>query len=501
MENLLTGFSVVLQPMNIGMILLGMVIGLIVGILPGIAGATTVALIIPLTFTMDPTSGILIMVALYVTSTYGGSITSILFKIPGEGPSIVTTFDGYELTRKGKAGLALSVAIFSSCLGGIFGTIVLIFLAPWLASVALNFGEAEYFSMAILGLSIAAGIGTGSPAKNVMATCAGLFLATWGVDDATGYQRFTFGNSSLILGITFIPAAIGLFAVGEVIEMVDESLGVTEKRTKAQTNVKIGLPPFGEVWRMKWLYLRSAIVGTFIGILPGVGALTASFFGYSEAVRWSKHPDKFGTGIVDGVAAPETANNAACGGAMVPLLTLGIPGSATTAVMIGAFMIHGIRPGPLMIYEQAKMMYAIFAGMFLSNVLIVLAAIMGIKVFVKVLNVSYSKIGAAILLFAVVGSYSMRNSLTDVWITFAFGLLSYFMKKFGFGLAPMVLAMVLGPICETSLQRAMIIADYDPLFLVTRPISGSLLALTVLSFLYPVFRDKIFKGSKGSPTE
>ncbi len=493
MENLLLGFSIVFQPTNIIMITVGMLIGLIVGILPGIGGPMMVALLIPLTFTMNPISGILIMVALYVTSTYGGCITAILFKIPGEGPAIVTTFDGYELTRKGQAGLALSVAVFSSCLGGMFGTFVLIFLAPWLSEVALNFGEAEYFAMSVLGLSVAAGIGGGSTFKNLLSAFAGLFLATWGVDQMTGQQRFTFGTESLEMGITFIPAAIGLFAIGEVIEMVESSLRKGEKRMKTQTRIKLGFPPILEIWRMKWLYLRSAFIGTFVGILPGVGALTASFFGYSEAVRWPKHPEKFGTGIVDGVAAPETANNAACGGAMVPLLTLGIPGSATTAVMIGAFMIHGIRPGPMMIFQQPAMMNGIFAGMFVSNILLVLAALLGIKVFVRLLDISYSKVGPAILLFAVIGSYALRNAMTDVWITLAFGVLSYFMRKFQFGLAPMVLALVLGPLCETSLSRAMIIADYNPLFLVSRPISGSLIALSFLSFLYPFIRDRIMK--------
>jgi putative tricarboxylic transport membrane protein len=491
MENLILGFSIVLQPMNMAMITVGMLVGLIVGILPGIGGPMMVALIIPLTFHMTPISGILIIVALYVTSTYGGCITAILFKIPGEGPAIVTTFDGYELTRQGKAGLALSVAIFSSCLGGMFGTFVLIFLAPWLSEVALTFSEAEYFAMAVLGLSVASGIGGGSTLKNLMSALLGLFLATWGMDAATGQHRFTFGTDALQMGITFIPAAIGLFAIGEVIEMVESHMGGGERRMKTQTRVKLGFPPILEIWRMKWLYLRSACVGTFVGILPGVGAMTASFFGYSEAVRWSKTPEKFGTGIIDGVAAPETANNAACGGAMIPLLTMGIPGSATTAVMIGAFMIHGIRPGPMMIFEQPDMMNGIFAGMFISNILLVVAALLGIKVFVRLLDIEYSKVGPAILLFAVIGSYALRNSMTDVWITLGFGVLSYFMRKFNFGLAPMVLALVLGPLCETSLQRAMLMADYNPFYLVTRPISGTLLAISVLSYFYPFIRDKL----------
>lgn len=496
MEQLLIGFWTVLQPVNIVMLLIGMVLGMIIGILPGVGGPMGVALLIPFTFTMEPIQGILIMVALYVTSTYGGSITSILFKIPGEAPAIVTTFDGYELTKKGQSGRALGVAIFSSCLGGIFSVIVLILIAPRLSAVALKFGEAEYFAMALLGLSVCAGIGGGSVKKNALSVLAGLFLATWGIDEVTGHPRFTFDTSGLLMGITFIPAAIGLFAIGEVFECVETTLKKKgEEGYVIQERVRLGLPPLKDLLRMKWLYLRSAVLGTFLGILPGIGATTASFFGYSEAVRWSRDPKKFGTGIIDGVAAPETANNAACGGAMVPLLTLGIPGSATTAVMIGAFVIHGIRPGPMMIVQQAKLVYAIFAGLFFSNLLIILGGILGIKFLVKVLDLSYSKIGAGILLFAVIGSYSMRNSMADVWITFGFGLMSYFMRRYGYGLAPMVLGMILGPLCETSLQRAMIIADYDPLFLITRPISGSLLALSVLSFLYPWIR-RLIKGKE-----
>jgi putative tricarboxylic transport membrane protein len=493
MGNVLAGFITVFQPLNSLLIFVGMLTGLAVGILPGIGGPMVIALFIPLTFSLNPTSAILLMVVLYVTAVYGGSITAILFKIPGEGPAIVTTFDGYELTKKGQAGLALSTALFSSCLGGLFGTIVLIFLAPWLSSVALNFGDPEYFAMALLGLSVASGIGGGSTLKNILSALTGLFLATWGLDPIAGEHRFTFGSAKLLMGITFVPAAIGLFALGEVIETVETSLRSESDPEQAQTKVKIGLPPFLETWRMKFLYLRSAIIGTFVGILPGVGAVTASFFGYSEAVRWSKYPEKFGTGIVDGVAAPETANNAACAGAMVPLLTMGIPGSANTAVMIGAFMIHGIRPGPLLIYQQAEMMNAIFAAMLLSNLLLILAAIIGIKLLVKILEVSYSKVGPAIVLFSIIGSYAIRNSVVDVWVMFGFGIMSYFMRKYRFGLAPMILGMILGPLLETSLHRGMIIADYNFYNFLARPITAPLLAVAVLSFIYPLLKGKISK--------
>ncbi|MDB4444423.1 tripartite tricarboxylate transporter permease [bacterium] len=487
---------IILQPTNILMMLIGMVLGMIVGIVPGIAGPMAVALIIPFTFTMEPIQGILIMITLYVTCTYGGSITAILFKIPGEAPSIVTTFDGYELTKKGQAGKALGVAIFSSFLGGIFGVIVLMLIAPQLSAFALNFGDAEYFAVSILGLSMCTGMGGGSAQKNVLSALAGLFLATWGMHEETGAQRFTFASTGLLMGITFVPAILGLFAVGEVLEQTEILLKKSGDGRTSQQRVKLGIPPWKDIFRMRWLYLRSAVIGTFLGTLPGAGGTTASFFGYSEAVRWAKHPEKFGTGIIEGVAAPETANNAACGGAMIPLLTLGIPGSAVTAVMIGAFMIHGIRPGPMMIFQQPDLTYAIFAGLLFSNLLIILGGIIGVRYIVKILDVSYAKIGPAILLFCVIGSYALNNSMTDVWVTFAFGVVGYLMRKYGYGLAPMVLGMILGPLCETSLQRALFMSDYNPMILIARPISGSVLVLSVLSFFYP-FIMKFIKSKKG----
>jgi putative tricarboxylic transport membrane protein len=490
MEQLLTGFWIVVQPVNLLMLLIGMMLGLIVGVLPGVGGPMGVALLIPITFTMQPIQGILIMVALYVTATYGGSITSILFKIPGEAPAIVTAFDGYEMTKKGQAGKALGTAIFSSCLGGTFSVIVLVFTAPMLASVALKFGDAEYFAMAVLGLSVSAGIGGGTFKKNAIAAMMGLFFATWGIDEITGHPRYTFGTSELLMGLTFIPAAIGIFAIGEVFEHIETELKRSGgKGFHTQEKVRVGLPTLAEMVRMKWLYLRSAILGTLVGILPGVGATTASFFGYSEAVRWSKEPRKYGTGIIEGVAAPETANNAACGGAMVPLLTLGIPGSGVTAVMIGAFVIHGIRPGPMMMAQQPKLVYAIFAGLFISNFLIIIAGLIGIRFMVKVLDVRYSRIGPAILLFAVVGSYALRNSMVDVWISVAFGVLGYFMRKYKFGLAPLILGLILGPLCETSFQRAMVMANYNPMTFVNRPISAGLLLVALASTLYPLIKD------------
>jgi len=496
----LFGFQNVLMPVNLLAMVIGMLIGLLIGILPGLGGPMAVALIIPFTFNLEPITGILIMISLYCTATYAGSITAILFKIPGEAPSIMTILDGHEMAKKGQAGKALGTAIFASTLGGIMSSILLAAISIPLSNIALKFGDAEYFAMAIMGLSVCSGIGGKSILKNIMAAALGLFLATFGTSPISGMQRFTFGASGLLMGITFIPAVIGLFAISEVFEEVEKSLkeGRREGYQK-QEKVKIGLPSWGEIKYLKWTLLRSGIIGAFVGILPGVGATTAAFFGYSEAVRWSKHPERFGTGIIEGIAAPEAANNAATGGAMVPLLTLGIPGSAVTAVMIGAFLLHGLRPGPMMMIQQPKLIYSIFVGYFFSNLLIILAGIIGIKFLARVMDFPYHKIGPSILLFAIVGSYALNNSMSDVYVTLAFGFAGYVLKKVGFGMAPLVLGMILGDLAEVSLRRAMLLSDFDPSVLITRPISGVLIGFAILSLCYP-FIQKFIVSKRRSKT-
>ncbi|MDI6755029.1 MAG: tripartite tricarboxylate transporter permease [Thermodesulfobacteriota bacterium] len=491
----LYGFQNVLQPVNILAMIVGMLIGLLIGILPGLGGTMAVALIIPFTFNMEPITGILIMLSLYCTATYAGSITAILFKIPGEAPAIMTILDGHEMAKKGQAGKALGTAIFASTLGGIISTILLAAVSIPLSTVAIEFGDAEYFAMAVMGLSVCSGIGGKSVLKNIMAAAMGLFLATFGTSSISGTQRFTFGYSGLLMGITFIPAVIGLFAISEVFEQVEKGLKEGRREGyKKQEKVRIGMPSWKEIKYLKWTFLRSGLIGTIIGILPGVGATTAAFFGYSEAVRWSKHPEKFGTGIIEGIAAPEAANNAATGGAMVPLLTLGIPGSAVTAVMIGAFMIHGLRPGPMMMLQQPKLVYSIFAGFFFSNLLIILAGIIGIKFVARLMDFPYYKVGPAILLFAVIGSYAMNNSMSDVYVTLAFGFFGYVMKRYGFGLAPLILGMILGDLAEVSLRRAMLLSNFDPTILITRPISAGFLIFSALSLCYPLIQKYLLKN-------
>ena len=491
------GTLTVLQPVNVLAMIVGMFIGLLIGILPGLGGTMAVALIIPFTFNLEPITGILVMISLYCTSTYSGSITAILFKIPGEAPAIMTILDGHEMAKKGQAGKALGTAMFASVLGGILSTVLLAAVSIPLSDVALEFGDAEYFALAVMGLSVCSGIGGKSVLKNIIAAVIGLFLATFGASPISGTHRFTFGASGLLMGITFIPAVIGLFAISEVFEQVEKGIrGGRRKGYEKQARVKIGLPSWAEIKYLKWTFLRSGLIGTIVGILPGVGGTTAAFFGYSEAVRWSKHPEKFGTGLIEGIAAPETANNAATGGAMVPLLTLGIPGSSVTAVMIGAFLVHGLRPGPMMMMQQPKLVYSIFAGYFFSNLLIILAGIIGIKFLARVMDFPYYKIGPAILLFAIIGSYAMNNAMSDVYVTLAFGFAGYVLKKLEFGLAPLILGMILGDIAEVSFRRAMLLANFDPTILITRPISGGLIGFAVLSLCYPLFQKYLVKKRK-----
>jgi putative tricarboxylic transport membrane protein len=334
---------------------------------------------------MDPTTAILLLVAIYASSVYAGSVSGILFRTPGAPEGVAATMDGHEMAKQGRAGEALGVDIFSSVTGGIFGTLMLALIAPQLAKVALEFGPSEYFAISVLGLSVVSSFGTQSELKALISVLMGLFIATIGIDRISGFNRFTFGTTTLLSGVSFVPAIIGLFAVAEVLNRIREMRGMEGIQARA----KAKLPSLKLINRLKGLLLRSSLIGTFIGILPGVGATTAAFVSYSEAVRWSKNPEKFGTGIPEGVAAPEAANNSACGGAMVPLLTLGIPGSAGTAIMLGAFLIHGLKPGPLLFMQQPVLVYSIFVGMLLANLSIIILAKLFIRYFSKVIELPY----------------------------------------------------------------------------------------------------------------
>lgn len=484
MEIWLLSLQTVFHPMILLLIFGGVMAGVMLGAIPGLNSPMGTALLIPFTFSMEPTSGLLLLTAVYCGGTFGGSISAILFNVPGAPEASVTGFDGYPMAKSGKAGKALGYAIMCSCLGGLFSVLVMQMVSPQLAKVALSFSEAEYFALALAALTLIASLGGDKMLKAFMVGCVGLLVATIGIDPMTSIERFTFGGDALMGGINFIPALIGAFAVGEILMTAEAGL---KKTGSAVISVSTELPSLVEMLRLKWTVLRSAVIGTLIGILPGVGATTASFVGYSEAVRWSKHPEKFGTGIPEGIAAPETCNNAAAGGAMVPLLTLGIPGSATTAVIIGGFMVHGLQPGPMLFLNQPELMYSIFISMYVANIFMLFSGMIVAKLFSNFRKIRYSILGPCIFVFATVGAFGISNSMIDVWVMFAFGLIGYVMKKFDFPIAPLIIALVLGELAEISLRRGMRMADNNLSEFLFRPIGGTILALTVITLLFTIY--------------
>ena len=497
LTDLLAGFYSCFIPGNFLALLGGTIAGIAAGAIPGLDCSVATALLITLTYKMTPSQAFVFLAGIYCGGVYGGQIPAILFRVPGASEAVMTTLDGYPMAQKGQAGKALGVGLLCSLLGGLFSCVILILLAPPLADFALEFGPAEYFGLSILGLSCISSLGARSQMKAILSGLFGLLLATVGLDQITGMARFTFGTGMLQGGISFIPAVIGLFAAAEVYNQISarryETGMVADKETTKK--VKVKLPSFSELWPIKWSILRSAIVGTWIGILPGVGATTAAIVGYATAVRFSKHPEKFGTGIIEGVAAPETANNAATGGAMVPLLALGIPGSATTAIMIGAFYLHGLQIGPMFLAQNKPLAYTIFAGMVLANFIFFVLGFFAIKAFAKVLKIRYPYLAANILAFCGVGAVAMGD-VYGMKMMFLFAVLGFFMEKYGYPVAPMVLGLVLGPIAEPALRRALLISDYDVWLVLTRPLTAGFLILSILSLLLPMIRS-FFSRQKG----
>jgi putative tricarboxylic transport membrane protein len=497
LSDLLMGFYSCFHPGNFLALVGGTVAGIIAGAIPGLDCSVATALLLPLTYKMTPSQAFVFLAGIYCGGVYGGQIPAILFRVPGASEAVMTTLDGYPMAQKGEAGKALGVGLLCSLLGGLFSCVILILLAPPLANFALEFGPAEYFALSVLGLSCISSLGAKSQTKAIISALLGLLFATVGIDQITGMQRFTFGTGMLQGGINFIPAVIGLFAAAEVYNQISQKryeIGIVTDKEKTK-KVKVKLPSISELWPIKWSMLRSAIVGTWIGILPGVGATTAAIVGYATAVRFSKHPEKFGTGIIEGVAAPETANNAATGGAMVPLLALGIPGSATTAIMIGAFYLHGLQIGPMFLQQHKPLAYTIFAGMTLANVIFFILGFFAIKAFAKVLELKYPYLAANILAFCGVGAVAMGD-IYGMKMMFIFAILGFFMEKYGYPVAPIVLGLVLGPIAEPGLRRALLIADYDVWLVLTRPITAFLLILSIFSLLTPLLRN-LFSRRKG----
>ncbi|MCL4488000.1 MAG: tripartite tricarboxylate transporter permease [Chloroflexi bacterium] len=485
-QNLALGFSVALSPQNLLFCFIGVLMGTLIGVLPGIGPVTGVALLIPITYGLNPTTAIITMAGLYYGAMYGGSTTSILLNVPGENSSVMTCLDGYAMARKGRAGPALGMAALASFIAGTFAVIMLSLIANPLADLAISFGPPEYFALTFLGLTLVTSLTGKSMIKGIISGLFGLLIASIGIDAISGAARFTYGNIYLLDGVGFIGVAVGLFAVSEVlcnIEAPMQSVFMQPKLTLRNLfpNLQDWKDSFGALW-------RGSILGFVVGVLPGAGATIASFMAYAAEKKASKHPEKFGTGAIEGVAAPEGANNAAAGGAMVPLLTLGIPGSGTTAVMMGALLIHGLRPGPLLFDNNPDFVWGLIASMYIGNIMLLVLNMPLIGIWVSLLRVPYRLLMPLVLIISAVGVYATDNMISDVWIMFVFGLIGYVMRKLEFHPAPVVLGLVLGPMVERSLRQALTMSHGSLAIFFARPMSAVLIILALLSLFTPVVR-------------
>jgi len=488
MENIFdligTALVSVLTWQTLLIILIGIIYGILAGAIPGISASIAVALLVPFTYNLDPSQAMILLTTVYGASSYGGSITAIMINTPGTPGSVVTTFDGYPLTRQGKPGLALGTSIISSASGGIFGTIILIIFSVPIAKLALSFGPPEYFALAILGLTIISSLSSDNLIKGLIATLLGLLLTTVGVDPFTGFPRFTFGMSELGDGFAFIPALIGLFAIGEVLIQAENFI----PKSKVIDQFSKQFPNWKMIRKLWKVIIKSSIVGTIIGAIPGAGGTVATFIAYDQAKKSSKSPEQFGKGSLEGVAAPEAANNAAVGGALIPLLTLGIPGSASSAVLIGALFMHGLVPGPELFIKQSDLVYGLFAALLIANIFMLIIGWWGNRLFVKVIAIPPAILLAIIPAFAVVGSYTINRSIFDVGTCICFGILGWLLKRNNIPTAPVVLGLILGFMVEANLRRTLLMGDYTLLF--TRPISAAMLILAIVSFIYPFMRKR-----------
>ncbi len=490
MDAFISSLSILFDPYLLLVILAGTVGGVLVGVLPGLSSTMATALLLPFTVTMAPLPAIALLSALYCAGTYGGSITAILINAPGAPPAAATALDGYPMALRGEAGRALGIATVASTIGGIFSVFVLIVAAPLLARVAYKFGAPEYFALAVFGLSMLASISGKSSVKNLIGGAFGVLISTIGVDFTTSVERFTFGLPELTEGIHFIPVMIGLFGGAELLAQA-ASLDVVYKRIAA---VAIRLPSRDDFRKVRGVIARSCGIGTFIGILPAEGGTVAAMIAYNEAKRWSKESDKFGQGAIEGIAGPEAANNAATGGAMVPTLALGIPGSATTAVILGALMVHGLRPGPYLFAEQPQLLYSIFIAMLIANVMFLGLGLAGAKVFARVTLIPRTFLWPAVFVLAVVGSYALAQSMIDVWIMLIFALLGFVFRRYEFSPAPIIMGLILGELVENSLKQSFLIFDHNLLLFFERPIAVLFFALTLAGLFGPVFVGKLTKN-------
>lgn len=478
--NLLAGLVNVLAPQNLAAVAGGTAIGLFVGAMPGLSATMAIAILLPLTFSMAPATGLSMLASLYMGAMYGGSISAILLRTPGTPAAAATVMDGYPMAEKGQAGKALGVSLMASLIGGVFSSIALLTIAPTLGKVAVEFGPVELFGIAVLGITMIGSLSQGSAVKGLLSGIVGLLIAMVGMGPITGSPRFTFGVIELYSGISYIVALIGLFSIPQAIRLIEKDEQVAKLISNFHDKM---LPSFQELKGLMPTILRSSVIGTFTGIIPGTGGDTACWFGYNEAKRFSKDKDKFGTGIPEGVAASEAANNAVVGGALIPTITLGIPGSSATAILMGGLMVHGIMPGPTLMVDHADITYTLIWAVMFSNVAMFLEGLVFTRAAISVTKIRNKVLSPIIIILCIIGAFAINNSMFDVAVMFIFGILGYFMDKLGIPTAPLVVGLILGQMLDTSLHQSLKIGHGSWMIFLENKICFVLLSISFLSIL------------------
>jgi len=494
LNNVILAFSIALEPANLLLCFLGCLIGTFVGVLPGLGPAATISLLFPITFKLSAVQAIITLSGIYYGAMYGGSTTSILINVPGEAASVVTCLDGYQMAKKGRAGPALGIAAFGSFIAGTFSTLMIILVAPPLAGLALKFGPPEFVGLVFLGLTLVTYLTSGSMVKALMMAVVGFLLSFVGIDIVTGKERFTLGITAITGGIDIVPIAMGLFGVSEVLLNIEQS---SSARDIFQTRITQILPTKRDWSDSIGSIIRGSVLGFLLGIIPGGGALIASFASYAVEKRIAKNPDNFGKGDIRGVSGPESANNAGAQGAFVPLLTLGIPCNVVIAILIGSLMMHGVSPGPRLLEDHPQVFWGVIGSMYIGNAMLLILNLPLIGMWVKILSVPYSFLFPFIFLFCIIGSYAVGNNIQDVNVMIIFGLLGYLMKKYDYEPASLVLAFVLGPMFETALRQSLILSEGNPIVFLTRPISALLIFLSILLLVSPLILKSLGKSRPG----
>ncbi len=483
LTSLLMSFQIALDPVNLFLCFCGCIVGTFVGVLPGLGPAASMSLLLPLTFALNPVQALILLSGIYYGAMYGGSTTSILVNIPGEAASVVTCLDGYQMARKGRAGPALGIAAIGSFVAGTFSVILLMILAPPISSIALRFGPPEFVALSFLGLTLVTYLASGSMMKALIMACVGLLLGFIGVDIVTGVERFTLGLTVLLDGVGLVPVVMGLFGISEVLLNIEKAFQKAEITDRKIQNI---WPSRKDLKDSAGAITRGSLMGFFLGVIPGGGALLGSFVSYAVEKKISREPETFGQGNIRGVAGPESANNSGAGGAFVPLLTLGIPCNVIMAILMGGLLIHGVEPGPRLIVEHANVFYGVVGSMYIGNIMLLVINLPLIGIWVKLLKLRYSLLFPLILFFCLIGAYTTGNTVYDIYVMTFFGVVGYLMKKFEYEPAPLVLALVLGPIMERAFRQSLIISSGSPWIFLARPISAVFMIAAVVILLSPL---------------